>query len=138
MPPIPDPRAQLIITQAMHRLSALVSTPWMSTHDPSFIPHTPSRRDQSRRANSVFNTPYHPHPYPYSYDPNLSIPTLPPESSPEPTSSPEKLLAKASSRSRKRKVSFKIDGSSVSSRTSMIIRSKSESDILAEASSRKS
>ena len=118
-PPIPDPRAQFIITQAMHQLSALVGTPWTPPHDPSFIPHTPSRRHQSRRANSIFNTPYHPHPYPYSYDPNLSHATLPPESSPESISSPEKFsspsgprkssMARAGSRSIGRQVSFKIE-----------------------------
>lgn len=111
-PPIPDPRAQFIITQAMHQLSALVGTPWIPPYDPSFIPHTPSRRHQSRRAYSVFNTPNHPY---------QSFPTLPPES-PDPISSPEKLsssshgprkssMARARSRSRGRQVSFEIDRS---------------------------
>ena len=122
-PPIPDPRAQFIITQAMHQLTALVSTPWIPPQNSaSFIPHTPSRRHQSRRANSIFNTPNHPHPYPYSYNPNLSYATLPPESSPEPISSPEKLssssssqgqrklsMSRARSRSRGRQVSFEFD-----------------------------
>jgi hypothetical protein len=107
---MPDPRAQFIIAQAMHQLSSLVGTPWTP-------PHTPSRRHQSRQANSIFNTPYHSHPYPYSYDPNLSLATLPPES-PESNSSPEKLsheprkssMARSSrSRSRGRRVSFQID-----------------------------
>ena len=119
MPPIPDPRAQYIITQAMHQLSSLVGSPWAPPHDSSFTPHTPSRRHQSRRANSVFNTPYHPHPYPYSYDPNFSLATLPPES-PELISSPEKLshgprkslIARARSHSRGRRVSFKTDQNS--------------------------
>ena len=105
----------------MHQLSALVGTPWIPPHDSSFIPHTPSRRHQSRRANSIFKTPIHPHPYPYSYDANLSLASLPPESSPEPIiSSPEKLsssslelrkssMARARSQSRGRQVSFKID-----------------------------
>ena len=98
----------------MHQLSSLVGSPWTPPHDSSFIPHTPSRRHQSRRANSIFNTPHHPHPYPYSYDSNLSLASLPPES-PESISSPEKLshgpqkssMARARSRSRGRRVSFK-------------------------------
>ena len=113
--PMPDPRAQFIITQAMQQLSALVGTPWTPPHDSSSIPYTPSRRHQSRRANSIFDTPsYHPHPYPYSYDPNLSRATLPPES-PELVSSPEKSShgprksSMVRSRSRGRRVSFKID-----------------------------
>ena len=119
-PPIPDPRAQLIITQAMHQLSALVSTPWTPPPDSSFIPRTPSPRHQSRRADSIFDTPNHSHPYPYSYFPNFSLAT-PPESSPELISSPEKLsslgprkssMARAGSRTRRRQVSFKIDGGS--------------------------
>ena len=122
-PPIPDPRAQFIITQAMHQLSAL--TAWTPPLDSPFILHTPSRHHQSRRADSIFNTPIHTHPYPYSYDPNLSLATSPPESSPEPISSPEKLsssssshgprkssMARARSRSRTRRVSFNIDGDS--------------------------
>ena len=32
VPPIPDPRAKLIITQAMQQLSALVGTPWTPPH----------------------------------------------------------------------------------------------------------
>ena len=118
--PIPDVRAQFIITQAMHQLSALVGTPWTPPHDSSFI-HTPSRHHRSRRAISILNTPYHPHPHPYSYDPNLSFATLPLESLPESISSPEKLssshgprkssMARARSRSRGRQVSFKIDSS---------------------------
>lgn len=113
-PPMPDPRAQFIITQAMQQLSALVGTPWTPPHNSS-IPYTPTRRNQSRRASSIFNTPsYHPHPYPYSYDPNLSLATLPPES-PESVSSPEKSShgprksSVSRSRSRGRRVSFKID-----------------------------
>ena len=54
-PPIPDPRAKFIITQAMQQLSALVGTPWTPPHDSSFIPHTPPRRHQSRQANFTFN-----------------------------------------------------------------------------------
>ena len=116
MPPLPDPRAQIIITQAMQQLSALVDTPWTPPHD-SFIPHTPSRRQQSR-CNPMFNTPtYHPHPYPYFYNPNLSLATLPPES-PESVSSPEKSSHRprkssmARSYSREKRVSFKIDDGS--------------------------
>ena len=98
----------------MYQLSSLVGSPW-TPHD-SYIPHTPSRRHQSRGANPIFNTPYHPHPYPYSYDPNLSLATLPPES-PESISSPEKLsrgpqkssMVRAGSRSRGGRVSFKTD-----------------------------
>ncbi|KAF8798798.1 hypothetical protein BYT27DRAFT_7343190 [Phlegmacium glaucopus] len=117
-PPLPDPRAQFIITQAMQQLSALVGTPWTPPHDSPSVPYTPSRRHQSIRANSIFNTPsYRPHPYPYSYDPNLSHATLPPES-PESASSPEKSSqgprksSMARSRSRGRRVSFKIDDES--------------------------
>ena len=61
--------AQFITTQARHQLSSLLGTPWIP-HDSSFIP-------SQRRANSIFNTPYHPHPHPYSYDLNLSLATLP-------------------------------------------------------------
>ena len=83
-------------------------------HDSSFIPHTPSQRHRSRRANSTFNTPTdRPHPHPYSYNPDLSLATLPPES-PESISSPDKSshgplkssMASLRSRSRGRRVSF--------------------------------
>jgi Centromere protein Scm3 len=114
VPPVPDPRAQFIITQAVQQLSALAGT-WTRPHDSPFIPHTPPRPHQSRQANFTFNTPtYHPHPYPYSYNPNLSVATLPPES-PESVFSPEKSLHKPRKscmtrhHSRRRRVSFKID-----------------------------
>ena len=113
VPPLPDPRAQFIITQALQQLSALVGTPWTPPHD-SFILHTPSWRQESR-CNPMFNTPtYHPYQYPYFYNPNLSLATLPPES-PESVSSPEKSSHRprkssiAGSYSRGKRVSFKID-----------------------------
>ncbi|TFK40655.1 hypothetical protein BDQ12DRAFT_679818 [Crucibulum laeve] len=109
--PIPDPRAQFIITQAMHQLSALVAGgPWTS---PQGMPHTPSRR-HPHRGESMYSTPmHHPHPYQYMYDPDFSRATMPPES-PEVLSSPaqprerRKSLVRRS-RSRGRRVSFRLE-----------------------------
>ncbi|KJA23194.1 hypothetical protein HYPSUDRAFT_86820 [Hypholoma sublateritium FD-334 SS-4] len=118
--PIPDPRAQLIITQAMQQLSALVGAPWMHPHPyhEGAAPHTPSHRhhSSSRPPPSAFATPtHHRHPYPYAYDPRLSHATLPPDSPDASPSSPEKssdaprrksLVRR--SRSRGRRVSFHV------------------------------
>ena len=118
--PIPDPRAQFIITQAMQQLSALVGAPW-PIPPPHYmdgsVPHTPSHRSQSRRPSVIpsFTPTHHEHPYPYGYDPNLSRATLPPDS-PEVASSPEKYSSGRRkslvrrSRSRGRRVSFKFEG----------------------------
>ncbi|KAF8158280.1 hypothetical protein B0H34DRAFT_708140 [Crassisporium funariophilum] len=108
--PVPDPRAQFIIAQAMQQLSALVSAPW----EPPPDPYTPSRHHRDRGSKPTFSTPTHQHPYPYSYDPNLSHATLPPDS-PQSSSSDEKLSGGrrkslvGRSRSRGRRVSFKVD-----------------------------
>ncbi|KAF8967049.1 hypothetical protein BDZ97DRAFT_1917002 [Flammula alnicola] len=116
--PIPDPRAQLIITQAMQQLSALVGAPWTSPHQyiDGTMPHTPSHRHQSSRpSNASYTTPtHHHHPYPYTYDPNLSHATLPPdspdfESAPENPSPPRRKSLVRRSRSRGRRVSFKVE-----------------------------
>ncbi|CAA7261405.1 unnamed protein product [Cyclocybe aegerita] len=115
--PIPDPRAQFIITQAMQQLSALVGSPWPPPHyGDGSIPHTPSRRKGKRASSVAYTTPpHHPHPYPYVYDPNFSHATLPPESesseseSPEPSSSGRRKSLVKRSRSRGRRVSFKVE-----------------------------
>ncbi|RDB14558.1 hypothetical protein Hypma_016226 [Hypsizygus marmoreus] len=122
--PIPDPRAQFIISQAMHQLSALVSGgPWTPQVAPphSSAPHTPSHyRHYRDPASSMYSTPtHHPHPYPYSYDPNISRATLPPDSPPV-HSSPVTVASSSSghirpkslvrrSQSRGRRVSFRIE-----------------------------
>ncbi|TFK91113.1 hypothetical protein K466DRAFT_583101 [Polyporus arcularius HHB13444] len=67
--------------------------------------------------SSTYSTPtHHPHPYPYSYDPMFSNSTLPPSSpirsSPatsSPTLRPASVPAGQRSRSRGRRVSFKLD-----------------------------
>ncbi|KAH9480531.1 hypothetical protein JR316_0007131 [Psilocybe cubensis] len=115
--PLPDPRAQLIISQAMQQLSALVGATWtpLQQYMEGSVPNTPHRRHDVRLPNGPFITPtHHPHPYSYMYDPALSNATLPPESS-ECDSSPTKLssgrrksLVKRS-RSRGRRVSFNLD-----------------------------
>ncbi|KAK7468470.1 hypothetical protein VKT23_002979 [Stygiomarasmius scandens] len=114
--PIYDPRAQYIISQAVHQLSTLFSSPW-STHPPpdvyqshhTYPPHipppghgqptyTPSSRSRGR-SRSVLSPPpglastpsssaYHtPTSHRHSYNPDFSRGTLPP-SSPDPDSSP--------------------------------------------------
>ncbi|KAF9485840.1 hypothetical protein BDN70DRAFT_889859 [Pholiota conissans] len=115
---IPDPRAQLIITQAMQQLSALVGAPWIPPpqyHD-NRLPQTPSHRRSSSRlpAGTPFQTPTHQHhPYPYSYDPNLSHATLPPDSpevsSPEKAASTRRKSLVRRSRSKGRRVSFHLE-----------------------------
>ncbi|KIM43310.1 hypothetical protein M413DRAFT_401292 [Hebeloma cylindrosporum] len=116
-PPIQDARAQLIITQAMQQLSALVGAPWIPGHPyPGAVPHTPTHRHVSERpSNNQFVTPtHHHHPYPYSYDPQLSHATLPPdssdnESSPENSPPARRRTLVRRSRSRGRRVSFVIE-----------------------------
>lgn len=85
-----DPRAQFIISQAMHQLSALVAGgPWTPpgprSHTP--VPYTPTHHHQfprhsgSGRSQTMYITPtHHPHPYPYVYDPAFSGATMPPDS----------------------------------------------------------
>ncbi|PPQ81265.1 hypothetical protein CVT25_015049 [Psilocybe cyanescens] len=115
--PLPDPRAQLIITQAMQQLSALVGASWAPSHHymDGPVPNTPHRRHDGRPMGGPFITPtHHPHPYAYHYDPNLSNATLPPDS-PEYNSSPTKSSSGhrkslvGRSRSRGRRVSFNLE-----------------------------
>ncbi|KAF9046449.1 hypothetical protein BJ165DRAFT_1163559 [Panaeolus papilionaceus] len=106
--PIPDPRAQFIITQAMQQLSALVTGSWIPPYDGG----TPTYYPDPRYPNT-YTTPTHRRPS--RYDPDFSNATHPPDS-PEP--SPEKSVRRKSlvrrSRSRGRRVSFHIDDNSVS------------------------
>ncbi|TBU28589.1 hypothetical protein BD311DRAFT_317968 [Dichomitus squalens] len=85
---------------------------------PSHFLATSSSSEAGPSRSSTYSTPtHHPHPYPYSYDPRFSNSTLPPSSpipsSSSPNSSP--ILRPASvppgqrSRSRGRRVSFKLD-----------------------------
>ncbi|KAK0487451.1 hypothetical protein IW261DRAFT_1447921 [Armillaria novae-zelandiae] len=119
--PLYDPRAQYIISQAMHQLSALVvSLPGVEHQPPPHPPYTPSRHRgfSGSASSSMYNTPtQRRHPHPYDYDPALSRGTLPPsspdfQSSPTPervqTSSRASSLV-ARSRSRGRRVSFRIE-----------------------------
>ncbi|KAJ7505298.1 hypothetical protein B0H11DRAFT_1977954 [Mycena galericulata] len=122
--PLQDPRAQFIITQAVHQLHALYTTSWPAQ------PFTPPRRTSTARSASASGsspysyprTPHHPHTYPYGFDSGASSATLPPSSPPSssPTSLPSSPIhghgggRRASlvsrSRSRGRRVSFRIDG----------------------------
>lgn len=110
-PPIADPRAQQIVTQAMQQLAALL---WTPTHSGPAYPYTPTHhRFTSIGPGFMHSTPDHPHPYPLSFDPSMSKATLPP-SSPEPPSSPIKPRERrkslvSRSRSRGRRVSFHVD-----------------------------
>ncbi|KAF5382535.1 hypothetical protein D9615_002803 [Tricholomella constricta] len=125
--PIPDPRAQLIITQALHQLSALVGGAWTplppppGSHIRGSTPFMPSRHRHYRTdvPGSIYSTPtHHPHPYPYAYDPNMSRATLPPDSPEVRSSSPlmesvsgggrRKSLVRRS-QSRGRRVSFRLE-----------------------------
>ncbi|KAF9013393.1 hypothetical protein BDQ17DRAFT_1343349 [Cyathus striatus] len=105
-PPIPDPRAQIIVAHAMQQLSALVG--WGTSPG---IPFTPSRRHGHSSPGLMYSTPTH-HVFPYMFDPNMSNATLPPDS-PNLQSSPDIAPRKKSlvrrSRSRGRRVSFKVD-----------------------------
>ncbi len=113
-PPIADPRAQQIVTQAMQQLAALLWTPAHSSTPGQIYPYTPTHhRFSSVGPGFIHSTPDHPHPYPYSFDPSMSKATLPP-SSPEPPSSPirprerrKSLVSR--SRSRGRRVSFHVE-----------------------------
>ena len=109
--PIPDPRAQFIIAQAMHQLSALAGGPWPA----AAVPYTPSRRRDQGHQPMYITPTHHPHPYPYAYDPEFSNATVPPDT-PEATSSPGEFKGSGRrkslverSRSRGRRVSFKIE-----------------------------
>ncbi|KAJ7043347.1 hypothetical protein C8F04DRAFT_1390163, partial [Mycena alexandri] len=117
-PPIPlqDPRAQFIISQAMHQLSTLFTATWPAQ------PYTPPRASSSGRAHSTAapspyypypTTPRHPHTHPYVFDSGESVGTLPPssppDSSPPPSSSPHRPSLVSRSRSRGRRVSFELD-----------------------------
>ncbi|KAJ6585012.1 hypothetical protein B0H19DRAFT_1249916 [Mycena capillaripes] len=117
--PLHDPRAQFIISQAMHQLSSLFTAPWAAQ------PFTPPRHSSSARSApasgsspySYPTTPHHPHIQPYAFDSGASAGTLPPSSPPgssPPSSSPLHSAGRRASlvprsRSRGRHVSFKID-----------------------------
>ncbi|KAJ7288335.1 hypothetical protein C8J57DRAFT_1279892 [Mycena rebaudengoi] len=128
--PLQDPRAQLIISQAMqqamHQLSNLFAGPW--TPGQPFTPprHPPSTRSTSGSGSSPYSypsTPHHPHAYPYVFNSGTSAGTLPPSS--PPTSSPPSLASSpiragrppsrprsslvSQSRSRGRRVSFTME-----------------------------
>lgn len=121
--PIPDPRAQFIIAQAMQQLSALVGMPWQP---PSYYPdgngpHTPSRRHQVQPPGYLYTTPNHKSSQP-RVDSDFSHATLPPES-PEYDSVQEHSGSRKKRRalvhrshSRGRRVSFRVDDSSPSKR----------------------
>ncbi|KAJ6613324.1 hypothetical protein B0H10DRAFT_2049209 [Mycena sp. CBHHK59/15] len=130
--PLQDPRAQIIISQAMHQamhqLSTLFTAPWMAGP-----PYTPPRHPSSSRpapapGSSPYSyptTPHHPHAYPYIFDSGVSTGTLPPSSPPD--SSPPSLASSPThvhsanqtlgrraslvprSRSRGRRVSFRLE-----------------------------
>ncbi|KAF8147329.1 hypothetical protein K438DRAFT_1944198 [Mycena galopus ATCC 62051] len=88
--PLQDPRAQFIISQAMHQLSTLFTTPW------SAQPFTPIRHPSSTRSapgfmpslHSYRTVPHHGDTHPYVLDSGASADTLPPSSPPSPSSSP--------------------------------------------------
>ncbi|KAF5315026.1 hypothetical protein D9619_006981 [Psilocybe cf. subviscida] len=131
---IPDPRAQLIIAQAMHQLSALVGGAWpQPPYSESYIPRTPSshrhqhphqpQHNQHRQGSQLplpplgsYITPSHRRPPEPYYDPDFSYATMPPDS-PEVNSSPDKSSPPNArrksivgrSRSRGRRVSFHFD-----------------------------
>ncbi|KAJ7675797.1 hypothetical protein DFH06DRAFT_1170558 [Mycena polygramma] len=114
--PLHDPRAQFIIAQAMHQLSTLFTAPWPAQ------PFTPPRHPSSARPSSASGsssysyptTPHHPHTSPYVFDSGASVGSLPPSSPPSSSPPPSSPLRRASlvprSRSRGRRVSFKLDG----------------------------
>jgi len=117
--PIPDPRAQFIIAQAMQQLSALVGMPWQppSYYPDGNEPHTPSRRHQMPPPGYLYTTPNHKSSQP-RVDSNFSHATLPPESPEydsvqEHSGSPKKRRALVHrSHSRGRRVSFKVGDNS--------------------------
>jgi hypothetical protein len=112
--PIPDPRAQLIIAQAVQQLSALVTGVWQPPA-PHYLegssPHTPQRRSMSVQPWGSLHTPPHPHPHPYPslYDPAFSSASFPPESpEPEHYSNTSRRSLVSRSRSRVRRVTFQL------------------------------
>jgi hypothetical protein len=162
MPPTQGPQAQLLLAQAMHHLSYLMTAsghttqPHLNVGQPSaagpgfsssygaltFNPYdseyiTPTHPRHRQPSNvldsspfasssvstlaSAHTTPIHLHPYPYTFTPSLSTTTLPPSSpnqvtSSSPHTSPDEIktsrsmsLGKGRSKSRGRRVSFRID-----------------------------
>ncbi|KAJ7366896.1 hypothetical protein DFH08DRAFT_835805 [Mycena albidolilacea] len=119
--PLQDPRAQYIISQAMHQLSTLFTVPWPA-QPLTLTRHSSPARSVPASGRSPYSyptTPHHRNTYPYGYDPGASAATLPPSSPPSssPLSSPLRgsgdgrrgsLVPR--SRSRGRRVSFKLDG----------------------------
>ncbi|TFK74871.1 hypothetical protein BDN72DRAFT_832982 [Pluteus cervinus] len=107
-PPLPDPRAQLILAQAMHQLHALYTSPWTPQRAATPIPY-PSPQYYSHLP-PVYATPTHtPHSYAYTHDSNASRETIPPETPSSPVRERRKTLVERS-RSRGRRVSFKMEG----------------------------
>ncbi|KAJ6513808.1 hypothetical protein C8R47DRAFT_1207100 [Mycena vitilis] len=111
--PLQD-HAQFIISQAMHQLSTLFTTPW------PVRPFTPPRHSSSASSASGSSpfpyptTPHHQHPYVYPFSSGASTGTLPPSSPPvsPPSSSPtrnQRASLVPRSRSRGRRVSFKVE-----------------------------
>ncbi|PPQ66267.1 hypothetical protein CVT24_007285 [Panaeolus cyanescens] len=107
--PIPDPRAQFIITQAMQQLSALVTGGWAPPQH--YDGATPSTYYPDPRYPNPYVTPTHRRPS--GYNSNFSNATLPPDSpepSPEKSSTGRRKSLVRRSRSRGRRVSFHFDG----------------------------
>ncbi|KAI0061705.1 hypothetical protein BV25DRAFT_1826431 [Artomyces pyxidatus] len=127
-------QAQYLLAQAMHNLTYLISAgigtptsdkqPWPSTgppapystpYPPYWPPYTPGRERPSSpedlRASigprSALKTPAH-RPYAHPHTPSSSFATLPP-SSPEPEDFSSPVPSRARSKSRGRRVSFKLD-----------------------------
>jgi hypothetical protein len=126
--PINDPQTQFYIAQAVQHLAYLMNPAqlppggWPGHHPASFpspfsnphwSPYTPpSHRAQSSHppiTGLSYSTPTHQHPYPHSFTPSLSHTTLPPSSPevPSPPTRPTSLVRR--SKSRGRRVSFKLD-----------------------------
>ncbi|KAJ7644155.1 hypothetical protein FB45DRAFT_289887 [Roridomyces roridus] len=120
MPP-PDPRAQFIISQAVHQLTALYTSGWSAQSLSSPHHRSTSRPPSGSSPYSYPTTPHHPHTHPYVFDSGMSMGTLPPSS--PPGSSPGSLASSPTyehgsgrrsslvsrSRSRGRRVNFEID-----------------------------
>ncbi len=121
--PIPDPRAQFIIAQALQQLSALVGMPWQppSLHSDGSEPHTPSRRHQMQPPGYLYATPNRQS----HVDSNFSHATFPPETpeyddlAQEHSGSPKRRALVHRSHSRGRRVSFKVDDKSPSKRSQL-------------------
>ncbi|KAJ7863084.1 hypothetical protein B0H14DRAFT_2739240 [Mycena olivaceomarginata] len=116
-----DPRAQYIISQAMHQLSTLFTVPWPAQPLTPTGHSSPARLAPAsgRSPYSYPTTPHHRNTYPYGFGPGASAATLSPSS--PPSSSPFSSPLRGSgdgrrgslvprSRSRGRRVSFKLDG----------------------------